>query len=123
MPVSEIALRMPSTWSALKSSNFRKAACAASARSRASCMDSRSLCMPVAKKFFRFLERTRDNVDGYEFSDAARCRRTCVQRRIDGTNVSANKHSNITIEKVFLANKNDVGCLDHCVRRLNCTDQ
>jgi hypothetical protein len=79
--------------------------------------------MPVAKKFFRFLERTRDNVDGYEFSDATCCRRTCVQGRIDGTNVSANKHGNVTIEKVFLANKNDVGRLDHSVRRLNRTDQ
>src|SRR3954467_12301931 len=117
MPVSEIALRMPSTWSALKSSNFRKAACAASARSRASCMDSRSLCMPVTKKFFRFLERSRDNVDGYEFSDATGCSGTRVQRRIDGTNVSANQHRHVTIEKVFLADKNDVGGLDHCVRR------
>ena len=77
----------------------------------------------MAKKFFRFLERTRDNVDGYEFSDTTRCGGTCVQRRINGTNVSANKHSNVPIEKVFLANKNDVGRLDHCVRRLNRTDQ
>src|SRR5580765_2947443 len=86
-------------------------------------MDSRSLCMPVAQKFFRFLERARDNVDGYKFSDAARCSGTRIECGLDGTNIAANKHCNIAVEKVFLANKHNIGRLDHGVRRLNRSDQ
>jgi len=62
-------------------------------------------------------------MDGYEFSDTTRCCRTRFECRIDGTNVSANEHCDVTIEKVFLANKNNIGRLDHCIRRLNRTDQ
>src|SRR5882672_4564815 len=86
-------------------------------------MDSRSLCMPVAQKFFRFLERTWNNVNGYEFADTTCCGRTCFERGVDGAYISSNKYCDVTIEKVFLANKNHIGRLDHRVRRLDRTDQ
>ena len=79
--------------------------------------------MPVAQELFRFLKRAWNHVDGDEFSDTTCCSGAGFKGGVDRSNVSSNEHCDVTIKKVFLADKDNVGRLDHCVSGFNRTDQ
>ena len=62
-------------------------------------------------------------MDGDKFSNPARCRSPCFERGIHGADISPDHDRDIALTDVFLADKNDIGRLDHCVRGLNRANQ
>ena len=78
----------------------------------------RVLC-PVAQQLFGVLKRPWNDVDGDELADPAGRSRPGLGRDLDRADVAAHEHSHITIEKVFLADQDDIGSLEHGVRGFN----
>jgi hypothetical protein len=72
---------------------------------------------------FGLIERTWNDVNADKFPDATGCRGTRFGRGFHRTDIAADQHRYIPIEKIFLTYKNNVGRLDHCIGRLDCSDE
>jgi hypothetical protein len=77
----------------------------------------------MLKESFSFVIRTRYNVHRNQLAHSTGCCRTRFGRSFDGTDITANQDSDVTIEEVFLADEDDVCSLDHRVGSLDSANQ
>ena len=77
----------------------------------------------MTQKLFGFVEWAGNNVDRDQFADAARGCGTGLRCGFNGTDIAANKHHDVAVEEVFLADENYIRGLDHCVCSLDSADE
>ncbi len=67
--------------------------------------------------------REGDDMDAHQFPHTARSRGTRFCSGFDGTDVSTNRHCDVTVQRVFLAAKRHVGRFQHGVGSFDGADK
>ena len=79
--------------------------------------------LDLGKDLLDFGVRTGNDVDRDQLADAPRRRGAGIGRGLHRADVAAHHHRDVAGADVFLADEDDVGCLDHRVGRFDRADQ